>query len=78
MQMTRIVLTDALRNLLPDLSRPIELCDQNGQVVGRFVPEVSVFVGEEPPPLSAEEIKRRLSEPRYTTAEVLAFLESLP
>lgn len=76
--MTRIVVTDALRNLLPDLSRPVEFCDQNGQVLGRFVPEVSVFVGQEPPPLSAEELKRRLSEPRYTTAEVLAYLESVP
>lgn len=77
--MTRIVVNETLRSLLHDLSRPLEFCDEKGQVLGRFVPENETAVGPyEPPPLSEEEIQRRLSEePTYTTAEVLAYLESL-
>jgi hypothetical protein len=76
--MTRIILNETLRGLLPDLSRPVEFCDENGQVVGRFLPEMPVSVGREPPPLSEDEWRRReAEEPAYTTAEVLAYLEKL-
>jgi hypothetical protein len=76
--MTRMVVTETLRGLLHDLSRPLEFCDEKGQVLGRFVPETPVFIGREPPPLSEEEWRRReAEEPKYTTAEVLAYLESL-
>lgn len=77
--MTRIVVDDTLRGLLHDFSRPLEFCDEQGQVLGRFVPENDAAVAPyEPPPLSEEEIRRRLTEePTYTTAEVLAYLESL-
>jgi hypothetical protein len=75
--MTRIVVNETLRGLLPDLSRPVMFCDEKGQILGRFLPETPVFIGREPPPLSKEELDRRLAEPTYTTAEVLAYLESL-
>ncbi|HEX7447502.1 MAG TPA: hypothetical protein VF306_08150 [Pirellulales bacterium] len=77
--MTRIAVSDTLRGLLHDLSRPLEFCDENGQVLGRFVPENETAARPyEPPPLTEEEMKRRESEgPTYTTAEVLAYLESL-
>ena len=76
--MTRIVVNEALRSLLPDLSRPVEFCDANGHVLGRFLPESAIVTGQnEPPPLSEAELRRREKEPTYTTAEVLAYLESL-
>lgn len=76
--MTRIVVNDTLRGLLHGLSGPLEFCDDNGQVLGRFIPEAeAVAAPYEPPPLTEEEIQRRLSEPTYTTAEVIAYLESL-
>lgn len=75
--MTKIVLTEALRSLLPDLSQPVVFCDEKGEVLGRFLPDPPVFVGREPPPLSKEELDRRLAEPTYTTDEVLSYLESL-
>ena len=77
--MTRIVVNDTLRGLLHDLSRPLEFCDENGQLLGRFMPEIETAARPyEPPPLTEEEIQRRLTEePTYTTAEVLAYLESL-
>lgn len=76
--MTRVVVDETMRRLLPDLSRPVEFCDENGHVLGRFLPETAVVSGrQEPPPLSAEELQRRKAEPAYTTAKVLAYLESL-
>jgi len=77
--MTRIVVNEALRGLLPDLTRPVVFCDEKGNVLGHFLPETEVIVWDrEPPPLSEEEMKRRMAEePTYTTAEVLAYLESL-
>lgn len=76
--MTKLVVNETLRNLLPDLSGPIEFCDEKGQVLGRFLPDAPFHIGREPPPLSEEEWRRRENEePRYTTAEVLAFLENL-
>lgn len=75
--MTKLVLNETLRKLLPDLSGPVEFCDEKGQVIGRFLPEVPFHIGREPPPLSKEELDRRLAEPTYSTAEVLAYLESL-
>lgn len=75
--MTRIVVNETLRGLLPDLSRPVEFCDENGRVLGRFLPDTPVFIGREPPPLTEEELRRIELEPSYSTAEVLAYLESL-
>jgi hypothetical protein len=78
--MTRVVINDALRGLLPNLSEPLLFCDDQGQVIGQFIPVPPTVIGQkEPPPLSEEELQRRLTEePTYTTAEVIAYLESLP
>jgi hypothetical protein len=74
--MTKVVVDETMRRLLPDLSRPLEFCDETGHVLGRFLPETAVVLGQtEPPPLSEEELQRRKAEPAYTTAEVLAYLE---
>jgi len=56
----------------------IEVCDQAGRLLGHFTPP-SEFqrVIEAMPQLSEEELERRRGEPRYTTAEVLAYLEKL-
>ena len=76
--MTRVVVDETTRRLLPDLSRPLEFCDEAGHVLGRFLPETAVVLGQtEPPPLSEDELQRRNSEPAYMTAEVLAYLERL-
>ena len=78
--MTRVLLDAALRSKLHNLAEPVELCDESGRVVGRVIP-VPETAEEGPfePQISEEEIKRRINsdEKRYTTAEVLAYLESL-
>lgn len=78
--MTRIIVDDVLREKLQNFARPLEICDENGRVFGRLfpVPDLSQYepVG---PQVSEEEIQRRMrsNEKRYTTAEVLAYLEKL-
>lgn len=77
--MTRITLDAELRDKLQNLREPVELCDENGRVVGRVFPVVDLDEYElVAPPLDEDEIQRRLSaEPRYTTQEVLEHLEDL-
>jgi len=77
--MTQIVLDPVLRSKLPDLSQPLELCDELGKVVARVIPvlDPSQYEPVEPPLLSVEELQRRRQEPDYSTAEVLAYLEKL-
>lgn len=78
--MTRVIVDDALRAKLHNLTEPLVLCDQQGQIFGHFVPAVD-FSQWEPasPGVSEDELDRRArsNECRYSTAEVLAHLESL-
>jgi hypothetical protein len=78
--MTRITLDAELRQRLLDLSAPLELCDESGAVVARVVPAHSLDLYLNPEPeVSEKEIQRRRREKgkTYSTAEVLARLESL-
>jgi hypothetical protein len=78
--MTRIIVDEALRNKLHNLAHPLELCDESGRVLGRFLPTLdpSLYEGLEPQ-ISKEELQRRKQAKgkAYTTAEVLAYLEKL-
>ena len=78
--MTRILYDAVLKEKLPNLERTIELCDEEGHVLARIKPvlDPALYTDLEPQ-ISAEELRRRLAEPgkTYTTAEVLAYLESL-
>jgi hypothetical protein len=71
--MTKILLDSNLRHQLPDLSQPFAVCDEGGNVVGHFVPAKGGG-----PLISRDEIERRKQskDRSYTTAEVLAHLES--
>ena len=78
--MMKITLDEALAKKLHELFQAAELCDPSGKVVGHFEP---VFDPEEweilGPQISEEELDRRSNsnEKRYTTAEVLEYLEKL-
>ena len=76
--MSRVLVNEALRSLLHNLSEPLELCDESGQVLGRFLP-TGELAEHKPyvPSISEEELQRREQEPDYSTAEVLAYLEKL-
>ncbi|MHB1558301.1 MAG: hypothetical protein ACYC61_12645 [Isosphaeraceae bacterium] len=79
--MTRVLYDDVLKAKLPDLSGPIELCDENGNVLALLEPvrepDEERLCRE--PQISREELLWRQANPGklYTTEEVLAYLESL-
>jgi hypothetical protein len=78
--MTQITLDAELAGRLGDMMQTVDLCDPNGRVLGRFIPaaEPSQWVPLGPD-VSEEDLDRReqLDERRYSTADVVARLESL-
>jgi hypothetical protein len=78
--MNRIVVNSNLDKALRDVGEPVELCDEAGRVLGHYFPAVDLSqYGPLEPQISEEELDRREREnqKRYTTAEVLRYLESL-
>jgi hypothetical protein len=78
--MTRILYDAVLKEKLPNLELPIELCDEEGHVLARIEPVLDPALDPDlEPKVSEEELRRRKTEKgkTYTTAEVLAYLESL-
>ena len=78
--MTQIILDAGASGQLSGAVQPVELCDPTGRVLGRFVPLIDSSEWEPlTPDISEEEARRRgrSKEKRYTTAEVLARLETL-
>jgi hypothetical protein len=71
--MTRILLDPSLRTKLPDLSQPLEFCDENGALLGIFTPVATLQ-----PRVSDEELDHRDADAEsYSTSEVIAHLEQL-
>ena len=78
--MTRILYDAVLKEKLPNLETTIELCDEEGHVLARIKPVLDpALYPDLEPKISEEELRRRKTEKgkTYTTAEVLAYLESL-
>lgn len=78
--MTQIILDADAVSKLNGVVQPVELCDPSGRVLGQFVPRIDMSEWEPiTPDVSEEELDRRekSNEKRYTTAEVLAYLEKL-
>ena len=76
--MTQLILDATVSSRLNALTHSVELCDPSGKVLGRFVPLIDLSQWEPvSPEASEEELDRReqAGEKRYTTAEVLAYLE---
>jgi hypothetical protein len=77
--MTRVIVDEALRSRLFNLSEPLELCDESGKVLAHMLPvaELSAYEPWEPP-MSEEELRRReQSQKWYTGEQVLARLKDL-
>ena len=78
--MTRIVIDSQLREKLHNLIEPLELCDEAGRVLALLTPSGGSSRGDEiEPRISGEELLRRQRNKgkTSTTAEVLAYLETL-
>jgi hypothetical protein len=76
--MTKVVVDEMLLSKLHNLTKPLELCDQTGRVLGRVFPVLDLSEYEPwEPPISQEELRRREQSDRwYTTEQVLAHLKS--
>jgi len=77
--MTQVIVDEMLRSKLYNLSRPLELCDESGQILARVFPMLDLSQYEPlEPQISREEMQRRKqSDKWYTTDEVLAHLKRL-
>jgi hypothetical protein len=77
--MKKVLYDDVLKEKLPDLESLVELCDEEERVIARLVPVPDFAWYDLEPKISEEEWEKRLANPDrlYTTAEVLAYLESL-
>ena len=77
--MQRVSIDSALLSQLLTIGQPVELCNESGQVLGKFIPAINMADWEPVgPDITREELDRRLrsNEKRYTTKEVLAHLET--
>ena len=77
--MSRVIVDEVLRRKLHNLGEPLELCDASGQVLAHLIPKVNPAEFDLQPRISEDEIRRRIEskDKTYTTAEVLAHLQSL-
>jgi hypothetical protein len=77
--MKKVLYDAVLKEKLPDLESPVELCDEEGRVIARILPVLDPALYDLEPEIGEKEFKERLANPGrlYTTAEVLAYLESL-
>ncbi len=79
--MSRVTLEPGFRAKLKNLAEELEICDEAGQTLGRFLPEAlykkllfSLALAQRPP-LAAEEIERRKQEAGgKSLAEILKHL----
>jgi hypothetical protein len=55
--MSRIVVDATLHEKLARILHPVELCDADGHVLGRYIPDLSLYDLE--PGVSEEELRRR-------------------
>lgn len=78
--MTKILVDETLKMKLHNLTQPLELCDEQGHILGRFVPVLDPALYDLEPPITEDELQRLRSQKSgktYTTAEVIAYLEKL-
>jgi hypothetical protein len=73
--MERIIVDAALPERLKSFVRPVELCDADGTVLGRYTPDAAQFDNLDPG-VTAEELDRRANEPGgRSLVDILADLE---
>ena len=76
--MTRINVDPQTRTKLLNLVEPLDLCDKSGKLLGVFTPISELQAAERTrPPITDEDLAKRLNEPDYSTEEVLACLQKL-
>jgi len=72
--MKKIIIDPKSLSKLKRVTEQAELCDEAGQTVGYFQPARTSM--DDVPKFSDAEIRRRMREKNYSTAEVLAQLKN--
>ena len=77
--MTKLILDQTSEIRFADLKERVEICDGSGRVLGYFIPVVNRSLYKEVEiPFSEAELRKAEEETEsYTTAQVLACLETL-
>ncbi|HET6573219.1 MAG TPA: hypothetical protein VFG68_06430 [Fimbriiglobus sp.] len=74
--MTKLALNEATLAKFRDVKQRVEICDEEGRIVGYFEP--SIYAGQViPPEPTEEELEESEAEESYTLAEVLDYLKGL-
>lgn len=77
----KVQLDDTLRSKLNGLNEQVDFCDENGRVVGHYVPAdvyLKLLYAQAKTEITNEEIDKAKREPGgRTTAEVMARLEEI-
>ena len=74
--MTRVTVDAQLQNLLLNFTKPLELCDASGSILGKFIPAMPPIVEEDwidlTPDLTDEELEAEIdSGEGYSTQELI-------
>lgn len=74
--MTRVIVDAQVQQLFLNFTRPLELCDQSGSLVGKFIPAMPHIVEDEwidlTPDLTDEELEQEIdSGEGYSTQELI-------
>lgn len=74
--MTKLPLSESILTKLREVKQRVEICDEEGRIVGYFEP--SIYAGHIiPPEPTEEELEESEAEESYTLAEVLDYLKTL-
>lgn len=74
--MTRVTVDAQLQQLLLNFTKPLELCDESGSIVGKFIPAMPHIAEDEwidlTPDLTDEELEKEIdSGEGYSTQEII-------
>jgi hypothetical protein len=74
--MTRVTIDANLRKVLLDFSKPLELCDESGFVLGKFIPAKPDITEDDwrdlTPDLTDEELEKEIDSGEcYSTQELI-------
>lgn len=81
--MTRVTVDAEMRKVLLDFTKPLELCDESGSLVGKFIPAMPRIVQDDwidlTSDISDEEIKREIEsgDEGYSTGELIAEIKKM-
>ena len=80
--MTRVTVDADLRKILLDFSKPLELCDESGSILGKLIPAKPDIADDDwidlTPDLTDEELEKEIdSGEGYSTQELIAEIKRM-